>query len=91
MSQAEQIEGKSLIHLFGKCLSNASHVPGTMEALVPSGEQARFTNSKHSGPRGTLSTEPGTPVLRGSLLSGGAAHQQYSPLISSEQLEALLS
>lgn len=27
--QAQQMEEKSLIHLFGKYLSSASHVPGT--------------------------------------------------------------
>lgn len=60
--QAKQMEVKPFIHPFGKYLSSVSHVPGTMEALVPSGEQARVMNLEHNGLRGTLYTELGVPV-----------------------------
>lgn len=85
--QARQMEIKSLVHPFGKYLSSVSHVSGTMEALVPSGEQARVTNLKPSGLRETLSAELEVTASSASPLSGIQASHPISP----EKLEPLTS
>lgn len=81
--QARQMEVESLI-FFGKYLSSVSCVPGTMEALVPNGEQARVTNVEHSGLRGTSYAEPGVPGPSASPPSRGPTDTAFTSHFSRE-------